>query len=216
MTVTKMSVFDLDRTLVTGNSSFAFCQYLIEQGVLPKRSMLLAALCWMRYTYCGMTLSLLHHTIFHQLLKGQPLRALEAHVAPFVDGYLSRYTNPRALAALRLAQHLGEYTLILSNGPQFLVNAFAQAFKVDACHSTQYAVGQDDRLERIESVLLGEDKARCVHEVMECLNIEKHQVAAYSDSHLDLPLLLAVGNPVVVSPDRKLRKIAIVNTWRQI
>ncbi len=48
------------------------------------------------------------------------------------------------------------------------------------------------------------------------LGIDRQQVTAYSDSHLDLPLLLAAGTPVVVNPDRKLRKIAQLNTWRQM
>ncbi len=213
---TSMSVFDLDRTLVTNNSSFAFCQYLIEHGVLPKSSMAFAALCFFRYTYCGMTLSSLHHAVFDRLLQGKPLALLEVHVDSFVELYLSQYTNPSALAALRLAQHLGEYTAILSNGPQFLVSAFARAFNVNEWSSTQYAVDKNNALVKIESLLLGEDKALWVHQAVERLGIDRQKVAAYSDSHLDLPLLLAVGQPVVVNPDRKLRKIALVNTWRQM
>ena len=36
---------------------------------------------------------------------------------------------------------------------------------------------------------------------------------AYSDSHTDLPFLEAVGNPVVVNPDRELRRIAVERGW---
>ncbi len=36
---------------------------------------------------------------------------------------------------------------------------------------------------------------------------------AYSDSHTDLPFLEAVGNPVVVNPDRELRGIAEERDW---
>jgi hypothetical protein len=37
---------------------------------------------------------------------------------------------------------------------------------------------------------------------------------AYSDSHTDIPFLEAVGNPVVVNPDRALREIALDRGWR--
>ena len=36
---------------------------------------------------------------------------------------------------------------------------------------------------------------------------------AYSDSHTDLPFLEAVGRPVVVNPDRDLRRIAAARGW---
>jgi hypothetical protein len=36
---------------------------------------------------------------------------------------------------------------------------------------------------------------------------------AYSDSHTDLPFLEVVGNPVVVNPDRDLRRIARERGW---
>jgi HAD superfamily phosphoserine phosphatase-like hydrolase len=211
-----MSVFDLDRTLVTGNSSFAFCQYLISRGALPKRSLACAAWCFLKYTYFGMTLSSLHHTIFNSLLRGRPLDLLESHVDPFVEQYLARFLNARTVAALRLAQHLGDYTVILSNGPQFLVKGFARAFRVNEWSSTQYAVDEQNRLLKIESLLLGQDKASCTYQAMHRLRLDREHVTAYSDSHLDLPLLLAAGTPIVVSPDRKLRKIAQLKSWRQM
>ena len=35
----------------------------------------------------------------------------------------------------------------------------------------------------------------------------------YSDSHTDLPFLEVVGHPVVVNPDRALRRIAAERAW---
>ena len=36
---------------------------------------------------------------------------------------------------------------------------------------------------------------------------------AYSDSHTDLPFLETVGHPVVVNPDRALRRVAAERGW---
>ncbi len=209
----RMSVFDLDRTLVFGNSSFAFCQYLIARGVLSHRCMGYAAWCYVRHVYFGMPLKTLHEKVFERLLRGKSIKLLESHVAPFVEHYLSRHVNPSALACLRLAQHLGEYTLILSNAPQFLVSHFALALNVHEWHSTQYAVDAQNNLTEIQSILQGEEKAARVHEVMQRLKIAKSAVTAYSDSYLDLPLLLASGTPVAVNPDRKLREFSQQQNW---
>ncbi|MBY0528861.1 MAG: HAD-IB family phosphatase [Rhabdochlamydiaceae bacterium] len=209
----RMSVFDLDRTLVFGNSSFAFCQYLIARGVLSRTCMGYVALAYVRHVYFGMSLKLLHEKIFERLLRGKSVKLLESHVEPFVEFYLSHHVNPSALACLRLAQHLGEYTLILSNAPQFLVGHFARALNVHEWHSTQYAVDSQDQLVEIESILQGDEKAACVRDAMQRLNIAKKDVTAYSDSYLDLPLLLASGTAVAVNPDRKLKEFSQQQNW---
>jgi phosphoserine phosphatase len=59
----------------------------------------------------------------------------------------------------------------------------------------------------------GEEKASCVKEVAERLCIAKEKITAYSDSFLDLPLLLAAGRPIAVNPDRKLRRFSEEQKW---
>src|SRR5205807_1316379 len=49
-----------------------------------------------------------------------------------------------------------------------------------------------------------ENKAAAVRE----LGFDLDECTAYSDSHTDLPLLEAVGTPVAVNPDRRLRAVA--------
>jgi HAD superfamily hydrolase (TIGR01490 family) len=59
----------------------------------------------------------------------------------------------------------------------------------------------------------GEGKAAAVRELAEREGIDLALSTAYSDSHTDLPFLEVVGNPVVVNPDRELRRIAIERGW---
>jgi len=57
--------------------------------------------------------------------------------------------------------------------------------------------------------LHAENKARCIRE----LGYDLAASTAYSDSHTDLPFLEAVGHPVAVNPDRRLRRIASARGW---
>jgi phosphoserine phosphatase len=43
--------------------------------------------------------------------------------------------------------------------------------------------------------------------------IDLTRSTAYSDSHTDLAFLEAVGNPVAVNPDKRLRAIALTRDW---
>jgi len=56
-------------------------------------------------------------------------------------------------------------------------------------------------------------KANAMRELAAREAIDLDRSTAYSDSHTDLAFLEAVGNPVAVNPDRKLRKIALERDW---
>lgn len=208
-----LAVFDLDKTIISNNCSFDFCRYLVEKKVLPCSSLFYSFFCYVRHLFFGATLTDLHNKIFEHLLRGKPLSKLEDHVEPFLQGYLHSKLYLPVLAQLKLAQHLGFYTLILSNSPSFLVKKIAHFLGVNEWHATEYAVDRERNLCHITSIMQGEEKAFCVREIAKKLSIAKEQITAYSDSILDLPLLLSAGTPVAVNPDRKLRRFSLEHGW---
>ena len=62
--------------------------------------------------------------------------------------------------------------------------------------------------------LYGQEKADALGELAAGEGIDLDASTAYSDSASDLPFLEAVGTPVVVNPDRALRKIAAERGWQ--
>ena len=61
--------------------------------------------------------------------------------------------------------------------------------------------------------LYGREKADALGELAAAEGIDLGSSTAYSDSASDLPFLEAVGEPVVVNPDRALRRIASERGW---
>ncbi len=59
----------------------------------------------------------------------------------------------------------------------------------------------------------GPFKAEAMRRIAEEEGIDLEESSAYSDSYTDLPMLEAVGRPVVVNPDRVLAKIAREREW---
>jgi HAD superfamily hydrolase (TIGR01490 family) len=209
----QLTVFDLDRTIVADNCSFDFCRYLVAKNILPYSSLIYSFFYYIKHAFFGMSLGDLHSRIFEHLLQGKSLEKLEASVEPFLQDYLYSQIYPPVIAQLRLAQHLGHYTLILSNSPSFLVKKIAQVLGVNEWRATEYAVDKERNLCHIASIMQGEEKASCVREIASKLSIEKGQITAYSDSFLDLPLLLTAGTPIAVKPDRKLRRFSLQHQW---
>lgn len=208
-----LTVFDLDKTIVSDNCSLQFCRYLVDKKVLPYSSLFYSFFYYIKHVLFETSLTDLHNKVFRHHLRGKSLKLIEKNVGPFLEEYLhSKFYLP-VLAQLRLAQHLGHYTLILSNSPSFLVEKVAKLLGVNEWRATEYAVDKQLNLCHISSILQGADKAQCVKEVAEKLNLDKEKITAYSDSILDLPLLLCAGTPVAVNPDRKLRKFSLEMNW---
>lgn len=209
----RLTVFDLDRTIIADNCSFDFCRYLVAKRVLPSISLLYSVFYYFKHVFFGMSLTQLHAKVFERLLRGRSLKIIEENVEPFLREYLSSRIYLPALAQLRLAQHLGHYTLILSNSPSFLVEKIAYILGFNEWRATQYAVDKERNLCHIASIMQGEEKASCVQEVAGKLSIDKDRITAYSDSFLDIPLLLAAGTAIAVNPDRKLRRFSEQHEW---
>lgn len=210
----KLAVFDLDGTLVRGNSSFSFCHYLVKKKVLPFSAKFYAAWNYLCHLYGKRSLIELHHCIFERLLKGRFFSSLEEHVEPFLKAFLFKNWYTPALSCLQLAQHLGDYTLILSNSPSFLVKPIARILRVDAWQATEYALDEEKKLSHVASIMQGEEKAEYALRVAEEFGLGVTSISAHTDSLLDLPLLLAAGEAVGVNPDRKLRALCKQNNWK--
>jgi HAD superfamily hydrolase (TIGR01490 family) len=211
--VSKLIAFDLDRTIVSDNCSFNFCRYLVREKVLPLSSLFYSFFYYVRHLFLRTSLVDLHTRVFERLLRGRPLEMLEAKALPFLQNYLhAKFYHP-VIAKLRLAQHLGHYTLILSSSPSFLVEKVARLLGVDEWRATEYAVDNEKNLCHIAQVMQGDDKAACVKEIADKLSIGKEHITAYSDSFLDLPFLLTAGTPVAVNPDAKLRRFSLQHEW---
>ena len=62
--------------------------------------------------------------------------------------------------------------------------------------------------------MYGEGKVEAMRRVRRRARHRPRRSYAYSDSASDLPMLRAVGNPVVVNPDDELAAIAAAEGWR--
>lgn len=212
----QVCVFDLDRTLIKSNSSFAFCMYLYRRKVFSVLFVLRSILYYIRHRFLGLTLTELHERIFKTVLQGKEIQLIASHVKEFVDHWLLSALYLPAIAELRRAQHLGHYTMILSNSPSFLVKVIAERLSVCDWRATEYEVDKDGRLCQIAHILNGKDKAGQVRKIIGKLGLTTKNVIAYSDSFWDLPFLESAGQAVVVNPDRRLLKISEELNWPKI
>jgi len=208
-----ISCFDLDDTLILGNSSFRFYLYLCKQKVFPYASLPRALWYFLRFRFLSLPLRKLHEGIFYHILHGRSLAILERYVSSFIQKEIVRSLYKPAIEKLDEARKRGDLTVVISSSPSFIVGKIAEFLQIDRWFASQYKVGKDGHFIAIDEIILGEDKKRIVLNLLRELDLSLKQVIAYSDSILDLPLLECAGKAVGVRPDKKLKALCLERGW---
>lgn len=206
-------IFDLDETLLAGDSCTLFCQFLEEEGIAPTGFLQQDALMMARYHAQTLVLS-----DYIQFLL-EPLKPLSvAEVGALMPRFIERYITPRfypeALQLLADYQQQGVRPLIISATAEFIVTAIAEQLGVSDVLAIQLQVEGNGYSGEIEGIPTFRDgKVARLAQWLEANQESMSGALFYSDSINDLPLLEQVENPVVANPDRQLLAIALQRHW---
>ncbi len=215
-----LTLFDLDNTLLAGDSDYEWGQFLVDRGVLDRQTYEAQNAAYYEQYKAG-TLDI------HEYL-GFALRPLAEHSAADLDRWHAEFMRTRILpmipeAARRLVRsHLdaGELCAIVTATNRFVTAPIAREFGVTHLIATEPESADG----RFTGRVLGtpcfrEGKIKRVDEWLAALGARIEGFATstfYSDSHNDLPLLARVTRPVAVDPDAQLQAEAKSRGWRVI
>jgi HAD superfamily hydrolase (TIGR01490 family) len=209
--------FDLDRTLMAGSSGLHFGRAAFRSGMVSRRRLAGWAMDNLRFRLRGSTDAATERVLTQvkELLTGVPARDLERLAPDVLAGVLPRI-YPQMLDEVRAHQDAGRITAIVSAAGSGLVEPLAHVLGMDAGIGTRYAIDEAGMMtgDLDGSFMYGAGKAQAIREFAAGRDIDLEESWAYSDSASDLPMLRAVGNPVVVNPDAELTRIATADGWR--
>ncbi len=211
--VTGLSIFDLDETLLKGNSSFLFGRFLYRHHHIGLSKVIYALWIYFRHKVCGLHLKELHTRLFGLLFLGRAAQEIEQAASDFIQQHLISLLDPLILGELRSAQARGEKTLLLSSSPTFLVERIASLLGFNGWKGTNYLSDKEGRLERCEDPFDGPAKVSFAISYAAHLPENERFISAFSDSIHDLSLLELAGRPSAVRPCKKLKKIALLRSW---
>jgi phosphoserine phosphatase len=144
--------------------------------------------------------------------RRSPGRAAVLQLARGIGAELADTITPGA--RMLLSRHLaaGDFCVLLSAGPQELVEAVCGAVGAHRAIGTRGEVRADRFTGRLDGPLCyGKGKVARLQQALG--KVDLSGAWAYADSASDLPLLEACGHPVAVNPDRRLRTIAAARRW---
>jgi HAD superfamily hydrolase (TIGR01490 family) len=207
----RLSVFDLDHTLVTCNSSFAFGKFLFQRGIYSQLDMATLLAAYGAHVVGLLSIKRLHKIIFNIFFRGKSKKLFCDHVELFLDDSLDKIINAEVYNKLLEAKHAGGCVAIFSSGPDFLVEAIARRFDIQHVLATTYSISDAGIFSAVTDIILGAQKATALRQMLDKFSLASS--IAYSDSSLDIPLLVAASHAVAVSPDRRLKKLALQRGW---
>ncbi len=154
---------------------------------------------------------------FTLLFKGKKQSLIAEWVDEFLNDFFKRdvFYQP-AIACLKEAQKDAHLTMLMSTSPIFIVSAIAKRLHIDICHATSYTLDSNGCYLEVEKALLPTDKAAFLALYAKRFHLMKEDLAAYSDSYIDLPMLKEAGSPVGVNPDRFLLAYCERRKWKVI
>jgi HAD superfamily hydrolase (TIGR01490 family) len=203
--------FDLDRTLLRRSSALALAPTFRERGLISRRQMARAAAWQLMFMLRGASAETVKRAAEGGLLvlRGYSPKEMQSLVVDSMERVLKPLVYAESLDLVELHRGRGEPVYIVSATLQENVQVIADDLWFDGALGTIVEVEDGKYTGRATRSLHAENKARCIRE----LGYDLEASTAYSDSHTDLPFLEAVGHPVVVNPDRKLRRIAAERGW---
>jgi HAD superfamily hydrolase (TIGR01490 family) len=216
----RLALFDLDNTLLAGDSDYEWGQFLVDRGVV-EREVYEAQNRVYYQQYVAGTLDI------HEYL-GFALRPLADHApeelarwhAEFMRLRIVPMILPGARALVRRHLQTGELCAIITATNSFVTAPIAREFGIEHLIATE-PERRDGRftgrvagtpcfragkLARLDQWLAGLGRRLADFEASTC----------YSDSHNDLPLLERVTRPVAVDPDESLAREAERRGWERI
>jgi HAD superfamily hydrolase (TIGR01490 family) len=206
--------FDMDGTLLHGESQFAFLLYCLRRGVAPLfRSLLVAT------KYAGYLLGLsqdakqLRASGF-ALFAGVSVQRLETMGAEFFDSKLVHRIRRQSVTLVAAHQKCGHTTVLVTSACELVARPLAARLGFDAVIATRLlAHGGFYTGERELPEPYGTGKRQIVERFCAQNSIFPSDSFAYTDHHTDLSLLEFVGHPIAVNPTHKLQAIAETKKW---
>lgn len=212
-----LALFDLDNTLLAGDSDFQWAQFLIERGALDRELHESRNLEFYEQYKAG-TLDI------HEFLDFQ-LKPLARHSRNQLDVWHSEFMIKRILPLITInARKLiekhrldGDLCVIITATNSFVTAPIAQALGINNLIATEPEQKNGEFTGKVFGIpCFREGKITRLESWLDEHNLtwlSFLQSWFYSDSLNDLPLLCKVTHPVAVDPDATLRNHAEQNNW---
>ena len=218
----KLALFDLDNTLLAGDSDHAWGQFLASINAVDAKEQTEAQdKFYQQYQNGSLDI---HEFLAFQFtpLKDNGIQKLEDWREQYIESHIKPMITQARLDLVKHHNDLEHELIIITATNSFITRPIADLFGIEhliATEPEQNAHGFTGKLSG--TPCFQEGKIKKLNQFLSDhyspdSNIADYESWFYSDSHNDLPLLKEVTRPVAVTPDSSLREYATQQQWKII
>jgi putative phosphoserine phosphatase/1-acylglycerol-3-phosphate O-acyltransferase len=208
-----IAFFDFDGTLLTGDSGLLCAAPSVRMGLLGPG----IALSFVgRYALYKAGLGTRHamQRVGFRCYEGRTLEELRRTTRDLHVRYLRHHASPAMRRAIEMHKQRGDRLVILTAAAHFFAEPFGEEWGFDEVHGTRLEYVNGVSTGQVAGEILDGGEKRILAERMATdAGTTLEACAFYTDHVADLPLLEAVGRPVVVGQAKGLRAIAAREAW---
>lgn len=213
----ELAIFDLDNTLLDGDSDYLWGQFLCENNYISCKEHEDESTKHYKNYQQG-TLDI------HAFLKFQ-LRCLAENDYATLHAWRERFLKekiqpvilPKATQLIEQHRCRGHTLLIITATNDFITTPIAKLLHIDNLIATKAQIEENKYTGEVSGIpSFAEGKVILYKEWLKINKFIPQNSFFYSDSHNDIPLLSYVTHPVVVDPDKILKNKAKQNNWKII
>lgn len=209
-----LALFDLDNTLLHGDSDHAWGQFMVEKGLVDGEYYRQRNDAFYE-DYKRGALDIFEYLDFAlEPLTRYSLSELAAFHDEFMASKIQAMRLPKADALVRRHIDAGHYPLIITATNRFVTEPIARSMGINTLLATEPERSEAGYTGKVAGTpCYQQGKVTRLNEWLAAHQLSLDGSYFYSDSINDLPLLMAVSNPVAVDPDERLRKEAEQRGW---
>ena len=214
----KLIIFDLDNTILNGDSDYSWIKFLIDSGQVDYDEYTKKNVYFYDQYYQGNLDYDAWAEFALSTFKDKTPEQLKELLAEFLNSIIEPMINIYALRLLHEHSHDNDFMLLASATNSIIVQPIAErlGFKHIIATDAEIIDGRYTGKMKGESAL-GKGKLNKVKQWMNKNGFTNFEnTTFYSDSINDLPLLLEVSNPIGVNPDEQLRDVCWEANWEII
>ncbi len=212
-----IAYFDFDRTLIATNSGALWVRRELRHGHITPLQAVRAGAWLLRYQ---LGFAALEDAVKRAIasLIGSKERDLRERTALFYESQIRPLYRPGARRALDDHRRAGDRLVLLTSSSLYLSELVARELRLDAvlCNRFEVDEGGLHTGRTVGTLCFGRGKLQHAQEFAKEQGVRLSDCAFYTDSFADLPVLEAVGRPVAVNPDRRLRRLALKRGWETV
>jgi HAD superfamily hydrolase (TIGR01490 family) len=214
MAAPRIAFFDLDRTLICRNSATLWIRFELAAGRITPWQAVTAAAWVLRYSLGAADMS---DTVRRgvRVLRGRAEAEMRTRVKEFHQSRLRPLYRPGAFPALRRHRDAGDRLVLLTSSSNYVSEEVCRDLELDdhLCNRFETDGNGIYTGRALEPICFGAGKVLLARDYAERIGADLAECFFYTDSLSDLPMLEAVGRPVAVHPDPRLRRLARRRGW---